>query len=1019
MASAKPPADPELREKLTTLVGRLTADLGIGGGRSAEGLAAASVAMLSKMTSPYDVTKVAVQQTQKTLTENAPDKRAFASEYARLKAMNVRELDKYLNVVAKIVQDPDLLAAVSTPRAPARDDEADSSRPAPPGLAPPAAPAAPPAAARDHRLDHRRDDRRDPRPGDDDDNSRFDFSDAPAVSDAGGADVTSLPMESFSFSTNPLASEETGPGSSGGTPRASGLRRMDEVESDPDPRGGGLDPRSRSPAIGEAPRAAARTPLVAASPFATAAMDRALTEGVDYPALPDWTGTRPYLTGEHLGSRDAAGGDAAPEPGKPLSAYSTACQELLILDDLLYAMMGVEGRYVRAERTNGGSVRFFVDDDGLEGSLAALVEDALPLCSAAAAVSAYVESQRRFEGGLVAHALAAEMQELLHDWHTMVVQLEHQRNVGRLSLQATRFYCQPAVAAMELLAAIAARAPALRGAPLLNMLHAEAADRAGDAAARELLLRLLRAAAAPYARAVERWVYEGRVDDPYDEFLVLERAHLRKESLAEDYNASYWTRRYALRADVPVFLGGDLAEKALTTGKYLNAIRESGTSRRSSGGGESGSGRDDAAAFAMPPKPKDGLGRIALGTSGGGTHAARIDAAFKHASNGLLRAVLEEGDLHARLCSLKRYFLLDQGDFLVHFVDIAGHELRRRAPDISVNKLQSLLELSLKLSTAASDPRNEDLTCGLERQGIIHQLLSIHVAGEDGGLGPASGGGGHEAMTPKEALRLTGMDTFVLDYQAPWPVSLVLSRRALTKYQLLFRHVFHCKHVERELCAAWQTHQSTRKAAAGAEGVGASLERAYAVSQRMLHFLQNFTYYLTCEVVEPNWHVFERSLPEATTVDELIDLHERFLDACMKEGMLFWPKILRRLEKIKQSCLKFAEATAALERGVRRQTLAGEPSAYGEDGEPTPRAIKSARERVEARREAAASIVAAAEDEGFVETMLALESEFDAQLRELLESLNHSAHLEPNLASLCARLDFNEFYTFGPGGKYA
>ena len=414
MASAKPPADPELREKLTTLVGRLTADLGIGGGRSAEGLAAASVAMLSKMTSPYDVTKVAVQQTQKTLTENAPDKRAFASEYARLKAMNVRELDKYLNVVAKIVQDPDLLAAVSTPRAPTRDDEADSSRRASRDIVPPAAPAAPPAEARDDPRDHRHD----RRAGVDDD-SRFDFSDASGVSDAGGADVTSLPMDSFSFSTNPLASEETGPGSSGGTPRASGLRRMDEVESDP--RGGGLDPRSRRPAIDEAPSAAARTPP--ASPFATAAMDRALTEGVDYPALPDWTGTRPYLTGEHLGSRDAAAGDAAPEPGKPLSAYSTACQELLILDDLLYAMMGVEGRYVRAERMDGGAVRFFVDDDGLEGSLAALVEDALPLCSAAAAVSAYVESQRRFEGGLVAHALAAEMQELLHDWHTMVVQL--------------------------------------------------------------------------------------------------------------------------------------------------------------------------------------------------------------------------------------------------------------------------------------------------------------------------------------------------------------------------------------------------------------------------------------------------------------------------------------------------------------------------------------------------------------------------------------------------------------------
>ena len=78
----------------------------------------------------------------------------------------------------------------------------------------------------------------------------------------------------------------------------------------------------------------------------------------------------------------------------------------------------------------------------------------------------------------------------------------------------------------------------------------------------------------------------------------------------------------------------------------------------------------------------------------------------------------------------------------------------------------------------------------------------------------------------------------------------------------------------------------------------------------------------------------------------------------------------------------------------------------------------SARDRVEARLEAAAAITAAAEDEGFVSAMSRLECEFDTQLLELLETLNNSAHLEPNLASLCARLDFNEFYSFGPGGKY-
>jgi len=39
-----------------------------------------------------------------------------------------------------------------------------------------------------------------------------------------------------------------------------------------------------------------------------------------------------------------------------------------------------------------------------------------------------------------------------------------------------------------------------------------------------------------------------------------------------------------------------------------------------------------------------------------------------------------------------------------------------------------------------------------------------------------------------------------------WPVSLVPLGTAVTKYQFIFRHLFHCKHVKRPLCAAWQIH---------------------------------------------------------------------------------------------------------------------------------------------------------------------------------------------------------------------
>lgn len=77
-------------------------------------------------------------------------------------------------------------------------------------------------------------------------------------------------------------------------------------------------------------------------------------------------------------------------------------------------------------------------------------------------------------------------------------------------------------AALKLVASLAAEASAgqLRGAPLLDLLHARCAAAMGDAAAHRLAHRLLRAAAEPYFSMLERWLCEGAVDDPYAEFMV-------------------------------------------------------------------------------------------------------------------------------------------------------------------------------------------------------------------------------------------------------------------------------------------------------------------------------------------------------------------------------------------------------------------------------------------------------------------------------------------------------------------
>lgn len=51
-----------------------------------------------------------------------------------------------------------------------------------------------------------------------------------------------------------------------------------------------------------------------------------------------------------------------------------------------------------------------------------------------------------------------------------------------------------------------------------------------------------------------------------------------------------------------------------------------------------------------------------------------------------------------------------------------------------------------------------------------------------------------------DRLDLTGLECFAFSYEVKWPVSLVLNHLSITKYQMLFRQLFYCKHVERQLC---------------------------------------------------------------------------------------------------------------------------------------------------------------------------------------------------------------------------
>ena len=106
----------------------------------------------------------------------------------------------------------------------------------------------------------------------------------------------------------------------------------------------------------------------------------------------------------------------------------------------------------------------------------------------------------------------------------------------------------------------------------------------------------------------------------------------------------------------------------------------------------------------------------------------------------------------------------------------------------------------------------------------------------------------------------------------------------LTKYQILFRNLFHCKYVKRQLSAAWREQGKARLYQKGGrflrrkpssilsnrrdeeqedpvvKGEALFVGRLCALRGKMLHFVQEFMYYVCYEVLEPSWEVLEKEL---------------------------------------------------------------------------------------------------------------------------------------------------------------
>lgn len=204
-----------------------------------------------------------------------------------------------------------------------------------------------------------------------------------------------------------------------------------------------------------------------------------------------------------------------------------------------------------------------------------LVQKMLPLCNNHDIVQEFVNVHSQFEYGLVSHALCASIRILTKEYLLLITQLDAEFNHGELTLQKVWFYVQNSIRVMDSLKRLVVEAGQKRGGALLNVIYRLMIN-SSDKSIRDLFEFLLERASVPYMESLKKWIFQGILDDHFEEFLVSENNQFKKEQVTSDLNNLYWLNRFTVREEMlPHFLL-KYKQKVLHTGKYLNVIREMG-----------------------------------------------------------------------------------------------------------------------------------------------------------------------------------------------------------------------------------------------------------------------------------------------------------------------------------------------------------------------------------------------------------------------------------------------------------
>lgn len=459
-------------------------------------------------------------------------------------------------------------------------------------------------------------------------------------------------------------------------------------------------------------------------------------------------------------------------------------------------------------------------------------------------------------GGLLGQSLRAAVNEELRSYLNLVATLEGQirralssldepapRNgIGKAGVTLKRcvVWTREATMALRLLSLIAEESKSKKGGQLVSLIHGFSTSH-GDPIVAAFAERLLGSVTRPFYDILRHWIYDGELQDPYQEFFVREQDpnDEGRQDLKARGMSSVWNDKYEVeKGMIPSIITDDFAQKVFLIGKSLNFIRH---------------GCGDAPW--VDEYSKSSSKELRFGDTA--TLEAWIDEAYKTTMKRLMDLMTNKFHLFHHLKALKSYLLLGQGDFIALLMESLAANLDRPAGAQYRHTLTAQLEHAIRGSNAQYDSPE-----------VLRRLDARMLQLSHGDI---------------------GWDCFTLEYKVDAPTDVVVTEWGNKQYLKVFNFLWKIKRVEFALSYTW------RRCMTGARGVLQSPDQTVRETWKttrgslheMIHFVGQLQYYILFEVIESSWDELQKGIAkDDCTLDDLIRAHAKFLNSITRKGLL-------------------------------------------------------------------------------------------------------------------------------------